>query len=233
MLEFASHQDLSAMGDMARLMELSLSSGMASLGAPMPVLQKAPEFVKQILMFPYIGGLSFVQYVRKRYPWSKIDEVYRHPPESTEQILHPEKYFAKEHPIWLKAAALPSLKPAKVVHEDTFGEEQIKVFLAAVASARNVADAAAGWGGDRMVAYDTGAGEPYTIVWLTQWDTETDAGEFATAVKPALDKLHGWSSGVHGGNQVLLLFNVAADRAPKVADEVFKNWKAVKTVPPM
>jgi hypothetical protein len=227
MLEFEGHQDLSTLPDVSNAMDMMdtmLASG-ALTGTPMPVLQKAPDYVKRSLMFPYVGGLRFIQYVRKRYPWSKVDEIFKHPPESTEQILHPEKYFNKEHPFWIKASPLAALKPAKMVHEDTMGELQIKLWLKNVAGAKNAADAAAGWGGDRLAAYSSGEA-PYAVAWLTQWDTEADANEFAQAAKPAIDKLGAYSPSVHPGNQVLILINVPQEAQKKVADDVFKNWKA-------
>ena len=42
-------------------------------------------------MFPYLTGLLFVESVRRSQPWSKIDEVFKSPPESTEQVMHPGK----------------------------------------------------------------------------------------------------------------------------------------------
>jgi hypothetical protein len=235
MLEFQGHSDLSTMPDMSKMMDMmdTLMAGGALTGAgPMPVLQKAPDYIKRSLMFPYVNGLSFIQYIRKRFPWSKVDEVFKHPPDSTEQILHPEKYFSKERPFWIKATPIAALKPAKMVREDTLGELQIKLWLREVAGAKNAADAAAGWGGDRIAAYETSPDGPYALVWLTQWDTEADATEFASAIKAGTDKLGAWSSGVHGGNQVLILINVPADAQKKVADDVFKNWKAGKPPAP-
>ena len=46
------------------------------------------------------------------------------------------------------------------------------------------ADAAAGWGGDRIAGYD-GPNGAWAVVWQTAWDTAADATEFqqaATAV---------------------------------------------------
>jgi hypothetical protein len=224
MLEFSAHKDLSTMPDMSKMMDMMMATGAFSLGGqPMPVLQSAPAFVKHSLMFPYVGGLGFIQYIRKRYPWSKVDEVYKHPPDSTEQIMHPDKYFAKEQPVWLKATPLSAFKGKKPVHEDTVGELQIKLWLQYVGGAKNAGDAAAGWGGDRLLAYDNGDG-PYTVVWLTQWDTEADATEFANAAKATVDKLGAWMTPPKG-NQVVIEINVPAESRQKIADEVFKSWK--------
>jgi hypothetical protein len=226
MLEYTVHQDLSALPDMSQVMAVAATGG--SLGPQMPVLQHAPEYVKQSLLFPYVGGLGFVQYVRKRYPWSKIDDAYRHAPDSTEQIIHPEKFFAHEPPVWIKATQLRMLGSGKKpVHEDTMGELQIRLFLSIVGGAKNAADAAAGWGGDRIVAYRAPSGEGYQIVWLTDWDTEADAIEFAQAAKPAMDKIHGFLSQPRG-KQVVVLVGIDAALRDKVVEEVLRSWKPGK-----
>src|SRR5262249_17902339 len=160
------------MPDIAQAMEVSMAMGIGAAGASMPVMAKAPAFVKEQMMFPYIAGSGFVQYIRKRYPWSKVDEVYKRLPESTEQILRPEKYFAKEHPIWIKETPIAALKPGKPIYENTVGEYQIRLWLKEACGAKNAVDAAAGWGGDRLVAYQTAPDAPYQIVWLLDWDTE-------------------------------------------------------------
>src|SRR5262249_31705395 len=146
MLEFTVHQDLSALPDLSKMMELTGAMNLGMAG-PMPVLEKAPPFIKQSLLFPYVAGLGFIQYVRKRYPWTKVDEAYKHPPDSTEQILHPEKFFAHEKPVFLKATPIAALKGKKAVREDTIGELQTRLFLSIVGGAKNAVDAAAGWGG--------------------------------------------------------------------------------------
>ena len=54
---------------------------------------KAPEYLKQSLVFPYFAGLHFVQRARRQGGWRRVDALYADLPASTEQILHPEKYW--------------------------------------------------------------------------------------------------------------------------------------------
>jgi hypothetical protein len=242
MFEFTVHQDLSAMPDMSKAMELAISTGGMGMGGSMPMLDKAPDFIKQSLYFPYGAGLGFVQYIRRRQPWAKVDAVYKKPPDSTEQILHPEKYFAGEKPVWIKAAPVAALKGSKLVHTDTMGEEQIKLFVQLVAGAKNAPDAAAGWGGDRLVAYEPAEGGPYQVVWLTAWDTEADAEEFNKAVQGAWAKPAGKPAGkpsdkIDGastmkGKNVVVEINVPMEARDAVAADVLAHWKSSKTAPP-
>src|SRR4051794_13972953 len=93
-----------------------------------PLFDKAPPFLKETLIFPYLGGLGFVESIRKTSPWPKVDEVFKAPPESTEQILHPEKY-PKEHPVKVTAAPLPSLGArGKELRRDVLGELELRIW---------------------------------------------------------------------------------------------------------
>ena len=45
-----------------------------------------------IQFFPYIEGLSFVKDLMSQGGWDAVNQAYTNVPESTEQIIHPEKY---------------------------------------------------------------------------------------------------------------------------------------------
>ena len=52
------------------------------------------------------------------------------------------------------------------------------------------AEAAAGWGGDRVVSLD-GPDGAWAVVWQTAWDTAADAEEFTAAANAAMADLPG------------------------------------------
>jgi len=106
-----------------------------------PQFDKAPPFVKETLIFPYLTGLTFVESMRKTAPWTKIDEVFKAPPESTEQVMHPEKYAAKEHPARITPAPVAAMGARKEARRDVFGELVLKI-LFSTAPAPAVAPAA-------------------------------------------------------------------------------------------
>ncbi len=159
--------------------------------AGMEAFAKAPLFLRESLMFPYLSGLKLVAHTRRHHPWSRVDDMFKTPPASTEQVMHPEKYFAGEKPIKVKAAAaLPSLKKWKIVEQNVLGEAAFGwLWRQHGVRDQRANDAAAGWGGDRYAIYasptdDGKAVEPLVLVTYSVWDTETDAGEaFAVAVE--------------------------------------------------
>ena len=61
-------------------------------------LREAPVILSESLIFPYLRGLVFCARLTNDGGWKAIDDAYREPPLSTEQILHPEKYRARARP---------------------------------------------------------------------------------------------------------------------------------------
>jgi hypothetical protein len=56
----------------------------------------ANEGVFVMKYFPYSDGPSFVAACKKAGGWDAVNEVYRNPPASSEQVAHPEKYGSDE-----------------------------------------------------------------------------------------------------------------------------------------
>ena len=72
-----------------------------SLTQNMAQLREAPRFLREMLVFPYLKGQQFCAAAFARGGFAALSAVYAHPPSSTAQILHPEKYFAepREEPV--------------------------------------------------------------------------------------------------------------------------------------
>lgn len=164
-------------------------------------LQRAPDLLRRQLEFPYIDGFAFVNALRGRGDWAAVDEAWRSRPVSTEQILHPELY-PDERPIEI---TLPDVAARlgggwTTSYQQTFGEMQMGVWVADGRKARSLfpvlpaqlprAEAAAGWGGDRLVSLD-GPDGTWAVVWQTAWDTRADAKEFIEAARDAVEDLPG------------------------------------------
>ena len=156
------------------------------------VLNRTPPFLRDMLLYPYTTGLSYVQAAQLQSGWEGVNELFRRMPVSTEQILHPEKYAANEAPIpvTLPADLATELGSGWTVElQDTFGELQIQDWLKVAGVSPPIATAAAaGWGGDRLAVAKGPAGA-WGIVIDTTWDTNADASEFADAATTAINKL--------------------------------------------
>jgi len=159
-------------------------------------LQRIPPIIQTQVLFAAVQGTFFVAAQQQTGGWTAIDKAFSDPPRSTEQIMHPDKWTAREAPV---AVALPddlAMRMGKgwtVALEDTWGEQQLQIWLGGVKQAA----AAAGWGGDR-IALLQGPSGAWAIAWHTVWDTDADAAEFETAADAALAKATGKGSVLPG-----------------------------------
>lgn len=172
-------------------------------GDSQQLLDSMPLLLQQQLTFPYIDGLQFVSALQTSGStgWPEVDKAWDHRPTTTEQIMHPDKYLAGGAAV---PVTLPDLSRGlgtgwKASFTQTLGELETGIWLAdGQGNGGSVglpvplpnAEAAAGWGGDRLVSLD-GPNGTWAIVWQTDWDTATDADEFATTADAVMADLPG------------------------------------------
>jgi hypothetical protein len=143
-----------------------------------------PQIIADELLFPYNSGASFVQAVyRTTDSWQAVNDAYSNPPVSSEQILHPEKYFADEQPQVVTLDDHSQLLGADwaLGNDGVLGEFYLSRFLATHLPENMATMASAGWGGDAYHIYANGAGE-WALVLRVAWDSVADADEFSTAI---------------------------------------------------
>jgi uncharacterized membrane protein len=165
--------DVPAMGEAFDTSGLALPGLADDLGAP-PV-------VRDQLVQPYFVGRELAGAIWKRGGADALRAAWDRPPRSTEQALHPEKYFADERP-WIVAP--PAGPPgAAVLADGVLGELLMRTLL------EGGEEGAAGWGGDAYRVFDTGAGT--LLAWKTVWDRAEDAREFVAALRGRFARHHG------------------------------------------
>jgi len=177
--------------DISRLPDLSMTQGLITTSAGGPVIDKAPKFVRDLLLFPYVEGLGFIYQFRKRQPWSGMSAVYKDPPRSTTQILHPEKYLdAREDPL---AVVIPDLSPllpgSRLVSEDDLGEFSLGAVLAFHLGDTEGPRVAVGWRGDRYRIWEDTAGR-FTIAYRVIMTDAQVATTLADRLRAAVERRH-------------------------------------------
>jgi hypothetical protein len=150
----------------------------------MPVFNAAPAYIQAELTFPYLQGLAFVRSIYLKDGWMGVDELYTHPPLSSEQILHPDRY-PRDVPIELSIPDLEDLTAANwtAVISDTFGEWNTYMLLADQLEEIDARTGADGWGGDALLLFRDRNNGNGALMLLTQWDTIRDAREFLNAFR--------------------------------------------------
>ena len=151
---------------------------------------EAPAIVQSWLEFPYVEGLAFAAALRANGGTKQVNAAFDALPATTEQILHPARYFAGEPAL---AVSLPDagalLGPGwEVAEQNVLGEFFLRAWLEALGvPPRAAAGAAAGWGGDAYVVLrsgESGAALAARIVWD---DAAAGGDEFVSAIAAALD----------------------------------------------
>ncbi len=155
-------------------------SSLAGLSLPGMELPGAPPVVRDQLVLPYLVGRDFAQAVQKRGGWGALRDAWGRPPASTEQVLHPERFFDGEAP--RPVALSPAPSGGRLLDEGVVGELLLRTWLG---EGQEVA--AGGWGGDRFQVWDVRG--KTLLVWRLVWDSPQDADEFEAA---ALARLRGW-----------------------------------------
>ncbi len=166
-----------------------------SLTLDTAVLDSAPPILARQLEFPYISGLAFVEALFAQGGYEAVDQAWQNLPQSSEHILHPDRYLAGDQP------QLVSLEPMtdtlgdgwSLVDEDSLGEFYLRQHLAQQLDEDEVDLAATGWGGDLYAVYMNESQDSLVMVLRQSWDTPADAQEFA-------DAYTGYPAGLFGTN---------------------------------
>ncbi len=159
-----------------------------------------PELLMRRVTAPYLLGVRFLTRGRgfpagDRVDPADVDRALDDPPVSTEQILHPEKYWDESSRDVPRRIELPDRSAAlgegwALAAHDTLGELQLGMLTGLPLPGNfSYSDQAltgwtheptSGWGGDEWQLYRRG--DDALVILATAWDTPTDAAEFSAAV---------------------------------------------------
>lgn len=134
---------------------------------------------------PYLfGGRHFE---RRLDAPANVTRVYRNPPETTEQLLHPS-VVDSEPPRNLSVTATDS-ENLSLARGDTLGESFVRDLLGGHVPESRATAAAAGWGNDRaFTLWHMGAnGSARNYLWVLRWDDARNATEFERAFGAYMD----------------------------------------------
>src|SRR4051812_48426213 len=139
----------------------ALSSAFATAGPALASTKNIPPYLLASLLFSYTSGEKFVNELRRvGHGWKLVNYALRkRPPRSTEQVIHPEKYFIDERPVPVPASGLRTLLPRgwKRVAGGTVGEFDTDQLLKLAVPAGAGRGAPPGGGGGLFGVWD-GAG---------------------------------------------------------------------------
>jgi len=146
MSEYLARQSGKSLESSPELVKLMSDTNGASSGQ-FPVFDRAPRYLQETLLFPYTQGMLFQQAVVKKMGKAAFAEVFLRPPETTQEILHPERYF--EHPkrVRLPLPAFASERNYRAFTDGELGELDNSILLHQYASDGDAAAVAPEWRG--------------------------------------------------------------------------------------
>jgi len=196
-------------------------SAMASQQNQMKQYAHAPLWIREGLIFPYLGGADFIVWFRHKYfGVSVLDSM----PQSTEQILHPEKFSQHDEPTELRL-----MNGVDTVQwEDNLGEYETRLlFQQLLGDESEAATLASGWDGDR---YEVLGPKSDALVWYSVWDDQAAANRFTAGLQRAWAKRR---AGVQTGRRADVK-QMTIDGRPVVrlvdAPANWKGWSAIPAV---
>jgi hypothetical protein len=160
-------------------------------------MDAAPRYIRDSLLFPYQEGEKFARRLRDKQGVTGLDEAFSRPPASTEQVMHPEKYFAGEMPLPVECPDISSGlgEGWELKDTDVMGEFDIMELLMNEVKRADAERAAEGWGGCQYRYYvEGGSGEKLAVIDLA-WDSQQEAEEFAAVFSDYADSRCGFGSG--------------------------------------
>ena len=134
-----------------------------------------PEGLSAPLLFQYSEGVSFVAEAYRRGGWRAVDALYRNPPQSSHQILHPALYFdnATPQPRIELAGYDRIMSGWKKADDDTYGELLLRVILERnLGKQSNEIGLASRWTADRMIILQES--RDVNVIWMLAFSDEHD-----------------------------------------------------------
>jgi hypothetical protein len=210
-------------------LELIKGFGQAQVKAYLSRMKEFPQGIARPFIFQYLDGLVFIESIKRAGGgFAAVDRAFADPPETTEQILHPERYLDRDRPTTI----VPPPPPAgyRVLTANTLGELGVQIVLEGHLQRDYKATQSAGWDGDLIqLLGPEGEGEPI-LVWYTTWEFSKAAIAMFKVRRPEtgmtgmLQKLDGLVHSVTvSGKDVIVLEGVPEDRHAEIAKSIIEN----------
>jgi hypothetical protein len=182
----------------------------------------------EVMLFPYVRGTMFVKYAYMTGGWEKVNGIYKELPLSSEQILHPDKYFLlKENPLPLKKPVLHELAHTTEIASGTLGEFYLYIIGKRFLDELFANMLSEGWGNDYFFLFEQKGN--LLFIEYSLWDSEKDTKEFFLGYKEILKMkypdvtLNEFTDHYHGSNEHDEVYVGRSGHHVLILESEFKN----------
>jgi hypothetical protein len=150
--------------------------GAAEPSGKYPVFDQAPLYIRENLIFPYSAGERFQEAVYEKRQRQALYDVFRDPPVSTQQVLHPAKYFTHTEPV---PPTLPKdPKGVKRFAQGMMGEVDHSVLLRQYTTNLDAQDVAPKLTGSQYRLLEHRRSKRVELVYASAWTDEPTAQRY-------------------------------------------------------
>ena len=155
-----------------------------------PNLAKAPGYIRDELVFPYLAGTTFSQQFLKAHKgWQDLALIFQNPPASTQQIIHPDLYLSDVKP---DKVTLPDWKGTvpedwKLLEENVMGEFGLEEILKQFIGQKRADAISPAWTGDRYAVFENIRTKSTPLVLRLALDNVDDAARLFGQYSEALE----------------------------------------------
>jgi hypothetical protein len=186
MMESTSRRGGQSLNEMpAAILDMAGRSSDA-MSSQYPVLSAAPLYIRASLLFPYSEGLRYNHLVVQKEGQSAFARVFREPPVSTQQILHPELYFSNTRPVDVPLPKLPDERDWKTLTSGSLGEFDHAVLLEQYIGKERAGDISQHWRGASGAVIERKTDKRPVLLYASEWDSADSARKMFEAYRQVL-----------------------------------------------
>jgi hypothetical protein len=183
---------------------LLIGAGAVDEMAKDPNMTKAPSYIRDDLLFPYLSGTTFTQeFLKAHTGWADLKLLFQNPPVSTQQIIHPALYLTGVTPETVTLATWEGLAPSdwKFLEENVMGEFYLNEILKQFLGQQRADLLSPAWKGDRYAVFEDaspkdGKSKNTHLIFRLALDNVDDTARFCGQYSEALEKKYTSRSGL-------------------------------------
>ena len=187
MSEFLARKMGQSLRDSPALVAM-MSSVSENGGGQYPVFDSSPLYLRLSLVFPYTKGMLFQQAIYEHDSQYGFGEVFLKPPISTQQIMHPDKYFGGVKPTEPELPDPHLPKGYKNLVGGTLGELEHSVMLEQYSGKERAAELAPHWRGSTFALFENKKEARVVLLYSAEWDSDDTARQYFEAYRKQLGK---------------------------------------------
>lgn len=151
-----------------------------------PVFDAAPLYIRETLIFPYNEGARFQHAVYEKLGREGLEAVYRNPPASTQQVIHPEKYFTRSQPTTPRLPSPSALRGFKRMARGRLGELDHSILMRQFSGSLTANRLSPRLRGSQYALYERSREKRIALVYVSEWEDADAARDYFAFYQKAL-----------------------------------------------